>query len=505
MEEHLTPFPPGDYDVVVVGSGPAGIQTSYALSRAGVTNHALLSADDAPGGMFRRFPIFERLISWTKPDAPCERQSREYECYDNNSLVADEPDARGLVATYMDRSFDVPARSEMEAGLVDFAGRCGVQARYGCTWTGTRREGERFVLETTDGEYRCRAAVFAVGMTEPWAPPLPGAEHATHYVQTRPAESYRDKRVVIVGKRNSGFEIAYGLLPWARELVLVSPRPVDISVLAHSPLRVRYLQPFEEYARGSLGTYVVNGAIAGIERTEEGLRVLADGTTWEGRLELDADEVILATGFKAPLGDLRELGVVTVINDRVPALTRFWESISVPGIFFAGNITIASRGLQKHGLAANSSSVNGFRYNARVLAGQLAERLGLERSRPRLRLDDVVTLLLDELARGPEIWIQKGYLARVVSLHEAEGVRDEGVLPLEHFVDGGGGTDAVAVAIEMDPGGTIYPAVYVRRGGQLTEHELDPHPVLAFGGDPYRRDLETLLAPLLRSTSWSAA
>ncbi len=495
-DEQLKPYPPGDYDVVVVGTGPAGLQTSYALTRAGVANHALLSADDAPAGMFRRFPIFERLISWTKPEAPCERQTREYEWYDHNSLVADEPENRGLVAGFMDRSFDVPSRAEMEAGIAAFVERTGIQARYGCKWEGTRRDGECFILETSDGEYRCRAAVFAVGVTEPWAPAIAGGEHASHYVETGPASAYRDKRVVIIGKRNSGFELAYGLLPWARELVLVSPRPVDISVLPSSPLRLRYLQPFEEYVRGSAGTFVVDGSIAGIQRDGAGLRVLADGTSWPGRLEFEADEVILATGFKAPLGDLRELGVVTVLNDRVPGLTPFWESISVPGIFFAGNVTMGSRGLRKHGLAPNSTSVNGFRYNARVLARHLAERLGTASSPARLQADEVVPLLLGELARAPELWIQKGYLARVVSVHETEGIRDEGILPLEHFVDGGGGPDAAAAVIEVDPGGTIYPAVYVRRGGELSEHELDPHPVFAFDTDPYRQEVETLLAPL---------
>jgi thioredoxin reductase len=496
-ERLLSPFPPGEYDAVVVGTGPAGLQTSYSLTRAGVSNHALLSADDAPGGMFRRFPVFERLISWTKPDAPWERHTREYECYDHNSLVADEPEARGLVAGFMDRSFDVPARGEMEAAIRDFVERAGVQARYGCRWTGTRREEDGFVLETTDGEYRCKVIVFAIGMTQPWSPPLMGSEHATHYADAGSADSYHDKRVVIIGKRNSGFELAYGLLPWARELTLLSPRPVDISVLAQSPLRARYLQPYEEYVRGSAGTFVVDGSIVGIERGADGLRVTADATTWDGRLVFAADEVILATGFRVPLGDLRELGVVTVMNDRVPALSRFWESVSVPGIFFAGNMTIASRGLAKDGVAANSSSVNGFRYNARVLARHIAERLGFEQPRPALARDDVVPLLLDELARGPEIWIQKGYLARALSFSSADGIRDEGILPLEHFVDGGGGPDAAAVAVEMSANGTIYPAVYVRRGGELEEHELDPHPVRAFDGDPYRRDVERLLRPLL--------
>jgi thioredoxin reductase len=70
------PFPPGDYPVVVVGSGPGGLQASYALGRLGI-EHALLSQDDVPGGMFRRWPVFGRLLSWTKPDAPYPRTARE--------------------------------------------------------------------------------------------------------------------------------------------------------------------------------------------------------------------------------------------------------------------------------------------------------------------------------------------------------------------------------------------------------------------------------------------
>ena len=53
------------------------------------------------------------------------------------------------------------------------------------------------------------------------------------------------------------------------------------------------------------GTYVLDGSIVGIERGADGVRVTADATTWDGRLSFTGDEVILATGFRVPLGDLR--------------------------------------------------------------------------------------------------------------------------------------------------------------------------------------------------------
>jgi thioredoxin reductase len=489
------PFPPGDYDAVVVGSGPGGLQTSYSLRALGV-RHALITADDAPAGMFRQFPVFERLISWTKPDAPFARGTREYEWYDHNSLIAEEPEARALVPELMDRTYDVPSRAEMEAGLTAFVERTGLEIRFGCRWEATRHEEDEFVLETSDGEYRCRAAVFAVGVTEPWTAPIPGVEEATHYTQTGEASRYQGKRVFIVGKRNSGFEVATGLLPWASQLVLASPRPVETAVLGRSIVRARYLDPLDEYSRGAPGAYVLDAAIERIERHGDGFRIFTHGTTWPGQLVFDADHVLIATGFRTPLLDLPKLGLTTVRDGRIPALTPFFESVSLPGVYFAGNASQGSSGLRKQGLASNSTSVNGFRYNAQVLARHIAEA-GFGKALPRgtLEPDQVLPYLLAELARAPELWIQKGYLARVLSL-DGE-IRDEGIVPLEHFVDEAG-PDAVAVAVEMDSKAAIYPAVYVRSGGRLLERALPSHPTHAFEGEGYRRELAGALEPVLR-------
>jgi thioredoxin reductase len=485
-------FPPGDYDVVVVGSGPGGLQTSYWLRRYGV-RHAVLSQDDAPAGMFRRFPIFQRLITWTKPDAPVERTSREYEWYDHNSLIAAEPELKALVPTLMDRAFDVPSRAEMQAGIETFADRAGIEVRYGCTWSSTRHDGDRITLETSDGDYRSRAVVFALGVTEPWRAPVPGLEDAAHYVDTVEPERYVGRSVFIVGKRNSGFEVAQGILPWARSIILGSPRPVQTEALARSALRVRYLHPYDEYARGGPGTYVLDVRIDRVERRADGFHVVTQGTTWDGRLEFDVDTVIAATGFRTPLRDLPRLGLVTVNDGRVPALTPFWESVTLPGVYFAGNASQGAKGLAKRGAGASSSAVNGFRYNARVLAQHLAETL-TRLDRPRPPVPDVASFLLRELSSAPELWVQKGYLCRV-ALSGADGFVDEGVVPLAHFLDAGG-HDAVAASIEVDDAGRIIPTVYVRRGGEISEHAFPPHPIHEYEGEPYRSELAAVLGRL---------
>jgi thioredoxin reductase len=489
VSETPRPFPPGDYDVVVVGSGPGGLQTAYFLARLGVP-HAVISADEAPGGMFRRWPIFQRLLSWSKPDAPFPRASREYEWYDHNSLVADEPELRGLVPAVMDRTWAVPSRPEMEEGLALFAERAGLAVRYGCRWEATRREDDgRLVLETSDGEYRCRAAVFAIGVTAPWKPPIPGLEDVPHYAETKDASAYANKRVIVVGKRNSAFEIAQGLLHWARRVTLVSPRPVDTSKLALSSVSARYLLPMEDSAVGG-GTYIVDAAVERIGPSPEGFRVRAKGTTHPGDYDLQCGATIAATGFRTPLLDLETLGVRTVAQGRIPALSPLFESSGAPGIFFAGNASQGAPGLRKYGVGPVSAVVRGLRYNARILAEHLAERLiGYERPRRPVDADELVPFLAAELARAPELWTQKGYLCRVVGL---DGPFDDGIQPLEHFLDAGG-PDAVAVTVQLNAAGEIFPGVYLRRRGRIQEAELDPHPLNEFDGEPYRQELATLL------------
>src|SRR4051794_27655449 len=497
------PFPPGDYPVLVIGSGPGALQVSASFRALGI-DHAVISADPAPGGMFRRWPFFQRLLSWTKPYAPVDRGSRAYERYDWNSLLADEPEHRALMPDLMDGSSYFPSRPEMELNLATFANRTGLRIRYDCAWAATRREetasGVRFVLETVDGEYRCEGPIFAGGVAQPFSPATPGIELAAHYADTRPAETYANRRVFIMGKQNSGFELASGLLPWARRIVLASPSPAKLSVNTRSLVgaRARYVQPFEDHVLGG-GVSVLDASIKGIERGPggEGFVVRVLPSSGGDELAIDADEVISATGFVTPLLDLPELGVTTFGQSRLPAQTPYWESVTLPGVFFAGTIGEGSAGLKKHGMPANSGAVHGARYNARVLAGHIARtRFGRPAQRPAIVADDLVSTILTEIASAPELWHQRAYLARVISLDPADGPRDEGIVPLAAFVDGigdDGAGDALAMTLEADGTGAIYPVLYLRRDGRVEERPIEPDPLLRFDTPAIRARVESVV------------
>jgi len=149
--------------------------------------------------------------------------------------------------------------------------------------------------------------------------------------------------------------------------------------------------------------------------------------------------------------------------------------------------------LAKRGAGASSTAVNGFRYNARVLAEHIAATLGA-RAPERAPIGDVVSFLLRELSTAPELWVQKGYLCRVVGKGR-DGLVDEGLLPLAHFLDSHDG-DAAAASVELDERGAIVPTIYVRHAGEISEHFLDAHPLHDYAGEMYSRQLEHVLGPL---------
>ena len=325
--------------------------------------------------MFRRWPFFQRLLSWTKPYAPADRGTRDYERYDWNSLLGGEPictrdpagaDGRDVVFPVATGDGAQPRRlrrARPGGRGTDAAGpRPAIEGA----------DGDGFELETTDGVYRCQALVVAVGVAEPYTPPGNGMEHTIHYADVRPAESY-----AAVGCSSSATELRLRARHRAAPVgASAGPRvapKVKLSVETR-PLvgvRARYVQPYEDHVLGG-GVSVLDARSIASSGGRARLTVRLRRTDGGADLSLEVDDVISATGFVAPLVDPPALGVQTVGQSRLPVQTPWWESTTLPGIFFAGTISQGAKGLQKHGVPSNSGGVHGARYNARVLAGRIA-------------------------------------------------------------------------------------------------------------------------------------
>jgi hypothetical protein len=310
---------------------------------------------------------------------------------------------------------------------------------------------------------------------------MSGIENVPHYADTRAAETYAGRKIFIIGKENSGFELATGFLQWAQQIVLASPSAAKLSINTRSlvGVRARYVQPYEDHVLGG-GVVVLDASIERVDRIGDRFRVHTRRAEAQTELVFDVDDVIAATGFTSPTLDLAALGVATVGRNKLPAQTAFWESATVPGMYFGGTIHQASPGLRKHGIPSNSGGVNGHRYNGRVLARHVAEtHFGVRVERPVLPRAELVPFVLAEATNAPELWHQKAYLARVLVRDERRGIVDDGILPLQHFLDMGG-PDALAITVEENTAGDIYPVLYSRRAGVTAEHALPPNPLHDF-------------------------
>jgi len=115
-------------------------------------------------------------------------------------------------------------------------------------------------------------------------------------------------------------------------------------------------------------------------------------------------------------------------------------------------------------------------------------RFGKASDRPSVALGDLVDTIAAELADAPELWHQRAYLARVFTVDPTSGLVDDGVQPLTHFLDVGG-PNAVAVTLEADGTGAIFPVLYTRIDGDIRERAMVADPLLRYDGPDARAEV----------------
>lgn len=195
------------------------------------------------------------------------------------------------------------------------------------------QDGEQcWQIKTDKGEHLSRVVVLTAGIGAFEPVKLPGDQaqgfegRGLEYL-VKDLDVYAGQRVLIVGGGDSAVDWALALLPIAAHVTLIHRREgfrahdTSVNALMSSGVDVRV---FHELRR-----------LEGETRLERAV-IFDNRTQAETTLELDA--VLLALGFKADLGPIREWGVET-IGRRYVKVNHKMET-NLPGVYAAGDLAL---------------------------------------------------------------------------------------------------------------------------------------------------------------------
>ncbi|MEV6236026.1 NAD(P)-binding domain-containing protein [Lentzea sp. NPDC051838] len=413
-------------ECLVIGAGPAGLQASYLMKRAG-RDHLVLESGAAAGTFFTRFPRHRQLISinkvytgWDDPELNLR--------VDWNSLLSDDPEL--LFTGYTPRYF--PQADDMVRYLGDFAVKNDLPIRYDTRVVSVTRPDDFVVRDQHGVTYRAKRVIAATGVSKPNVPDIDGVEHADLYydVSVDP-QDFVNQKVLIIGRGNSAFETADALVETASVIHVAGPGSLKLAWQTHFVGHLRavnnnFLDTYQLKSQNA----VLDGHIVGIRRDGDDYLVkVSFQRVNEVIKEIRYDRVILATGFRFDASIFApECRPQLTINSRFPDQTAAWESANVPDLFFAGTITQA-RDFRK----STSGFIHGFRYGVRALHRIHEQRYhGVDWPSRAVEPGGVTEAIIERVNRTSALWQLFAFMADAV-LFGPDGVRYVEEVPVAHL------------------------------------------------------------------------
>ena len=291
------------YDVIVIGGGQSGLAVGYYLRRTGLS-YIILDNQKQSGGAWLHTWKSLRLFSpaqWSSlPGMIMSGGSHQY------------PDRNETIAYLNSYEHKYSLRVERPVDVID-----------------VRKKNNEFELETSQGVFYAKVIVSATGsFSNSYVPAIREMElyrgqilHSSEYTS---ADDFINKRVAIVGEGNSGAQILAEVSKITETIWITQKEPRFLP----DHIDGRYLfdaatQQYEAQKQGKEFKPPSLGDIVMVDSVQEarGRNVLNavrpfdhftnDSLIWaDGHVE-KVDVVIFCTGFRASLGHLKSLQVIT--------------------------------------------------------------------------------------------------------------------------------------------------------------------------------------------------
>ena len=407
-----------EFDYLIIGAGPAGLQLGYYLEKES-KNYQILEAGDSAGTFFKKFPRHGKLISINKVYTGYDDTEINLR-WDWNSLLSESEQM--LFKHFSKRYF--PDNKDFVNYLNDFANHFNLKIDYGVEVTKITKNGDSFaVLDSCGRTYCGRRLIVATGSYKPYIPDIPGIELAENYteVSVNP-EDFINQKVLVIGKGNSAFETADNLIETASLIHLASPNPVKMAWQTHfiGNLRAVNNNILDTYQLKSQNA-ILDATIEKIERQNGKFVVLFNYTHANNEIEaIVYDRVIVTTGFRFDASIFDETCQPELaVDDRFPAQTSEWESTNIKNLYFAGTL-MQMRDYKK----TTSGFIHGFRYNVLALH-RIFEQKYEGKSWPSRAIAATPESLMEEtiarVNRSSALWQQFGFLCDLIVINDRGG------------------------------------------------------------------------------------
>ena len=497
------------HDYVVLGAGPAGLQLG-AFLKENNRDYLILERGDQVGTFFRSFPRHRKLISINKVNTGINDPEINLR-WDWNSLLGTEL----TFPKYSQKYF--PDADCFLRYLNDFSH--GLNIKRNSNITRIEKNNDLFTLENDGGNiFTCNKLIIATGLSIPKMPTFAGAEFVESYstISTNP-EDFRNQKVLIIGKGNSGFETAESIIETAAAIFMISPSTVRMAWKTHYVGDVRAVNNnLLDTDQLKSQNAVLNGNILSITKRGGQLNVSFQFSGANGICRtLVVDRAIACTGFRFDAAPFHAEARPHIIpSGKYPEMTSAWESVNVPSMYFVGTL-MHMRDYRK----TFSGFVHGFRYNVKALS-QIFENRYHGGRWPAYRIELSPKTLFDEIMKrlheNSALFQQPGFIVDIFKIKEGamecineipvdlinETLEDHHVKYFVLTMEYGHDEQHDPFSINEATGHFIHPVVrYVEGSNTIEEHNVQEDIESNFYKDacviPLREFLERVLGNVM--------